>query len=169
MILIDVSIQRLLEAHARSIGEDPAWLDGVFRGVPGKLPPLIRHARGHATHLHVRFYNPVAQETARRLLVPMVRLHLIGAPVAHVRHRVKKGETLGMLARKYRTSIQAIMLANGLRSTVIRAGQSYLVPQPVKLRASPQPIRVPQRRVPPEVRPVEGRAWVEVDEAWAAR
>ena len=80
LILIDHSIQRLLEEHARSIGEDPTWLDSVFRGVPGKLPPVIRHAEGHATHLHVRFFNPIAQETGRRMLELMVRKQLVEPP-----------------------------------------------------------------------------------------
>jgi penicillin-insensitive murein endopeptidase len=151
LILIDHGVQRLLEEHARAIGEDPAWLDSVFRGVPGSLPPLIRHARGHATHLHVRLFSPLARETARRLQERLVRRKLIDPPSAWQRHRVKKGETLGMLAKKYRTTVQALMRANGLRKTVIRAGHSYLVPRHEKPSAAivRRPIAVPPRRLPP--------------------
>jgi murein endopeptidase len=149
LILIDHSIQVLLEEYARSIGEDQAWLDSVFRGVPGKLPPVIRHARGHATHLHVRFFNPIAQETGRRLQEFLVRKRMVDPPVTHVHHKAKNGETLGMLARKYRTTIKAIQRANGLRSTKIRANKVYLIPRPSGLKSSPRPPSVPHRRRPP--------------------
>jgi penicillin-insensitive murein endopeptidase len=65
-------------------------------------------------------------------------------------HRVRKGETLGMLARKYGTSVDAIKRANGLRSNLIRAKQSYRIPRagtaPV-VRA--QPVAIPRRSLPP--------------------
>jgi penicillin-insensitive murein endopeptidase len=66
MIFIDSSIQRLLADHAVASGEDPAWIDSLFqvRGKNGAAK--IRHVRGHATHLHVRFFNPRAQELGRR-------------------------------------------------------------------------------------------------------
>jgi penicillin-insensitive murein endopeptidase len=149
LILIDHSIQRLLEEHARGIGEDPAWLDSLFRGVPGKLPPVIRHAKGHATHLHVRFFNPIAQETGRRMLELLVQRKLVDPPTSFLRHKAKNGETLGMLARKYRTTVRAIQKANGLRSTKIRAKKVYLIPRPSALRTSPQPVVIPPRRRPP--------------------
>jgi murein endopeptidase len=149
LILIDHSIQVLLEEHARNIGEEPAWLDSVFRGVPGKLPPVIRHAKGHATHLHVRFFNPIAQETGRRMQEFLVQKRLVEPPVSHVHHKAKNGETLGMLARKYRTTVKAIQRANGLRSTKIRANKVYLIPRPSGLKSSPHPVSVPSRRRPP--------------------
>src|SRR5260221_874220 len=62
---MDRSVQRLVRDYAVSHGEDRTWVDQLFDG-GGSLPPLIRHAKGHATHIHVRFYNPLAQETGRR-------------------------------------------------------------------------------------------------------
>jgi len=38
-------------------------------------------------------------------------------------HRIRSGETLGGIARKYRTSVKRIMRLNGMRSTFIRAGK----------------------------------------------
>jgi penicillin-insensitive murein endopeptidase len=148
LILIDHSIQRLLEEHARTIGEDPAWLDGIFRG-SGKVPPLIRHANGHATHLHVRFYSPLAQETARRALDILVRHDLIEPPQQFVHHRAKDGETLAMLARKYGTTIGAIRTANRLKTNKIRAKKTYLIPRRAALRLSSTPVAIPPRRLPP--------------------
>jgi len=148
LILVDHSLQKLLREHALSIGEDPDWIASLFQGVPGKLRPLIVHAKGHATHLHVRFFNPIAQETARRAHSALVKSGRLGAPTAFTLHKVKKGETLGMLARKYGTSVRDIQRANGLKGTLIREKQTYRVPRKGKL-AWPLPVRVPPRRLPP--------------------
>lgn len=52
-----------------------------------------------------------------------------GAPQASgVRHTVRPGETLSGLARWYGTTVQAIMQANGLRSTTIFVGQVLFIP-----------------------------------------
>ena len=39
------------------------------------------------------------------------------------RHKVRNGETLSTIARKYGVSVKQIMKANGMRSTRIRAGR----------------------------------------------
>jgi membrane-bound lytic murein transglycosylase D len=45
------------------------------------------------------------------------------------RYRVRRGDTLGAIARKYRTSVDAIVRINGLRSrTMIREGQILRIP-----------------------------------------
>jgi penicillin-insensitive murein endopeptidase len=150
MILIDASLQRLLREYAERSGESPAWLDSLFRGAE-RLPPLIRHAPGHATHLHVRFHNPIAQETARRVYPLLLRHRRVAPPAQFVRHRVKDGETLGKLAKRYGTTIPAIQRANGLRKkTLIRAGRVYLIPRAAGgTPAVPAPVAVPPRRLPP--------------------
>jgi murein endopeptidase len=157
LILIDASIQKLLREYAVGIGEDPDWVASLFDGVPGKLRPLILHAKGHATHVHVRFFNPVAQETAHRAHAALVRHHLIGAPTAFVLHKVKKGETLGMLARKYGVSVAKIKEANGLRSSLIRAKRTYRIPKQGRVGV-PLPVVIPPRRLPPTTPSESARA-----------
>jgi LysM repeat protein len=147
LVLVDSSIQKLLEEHALAIGEDAAWVDSLFRGKRGVSRPLIVHARGHATHLHLRFYNPIAQETARKSYDLLVARGLVKPPTEFVRHRVKKGETLGMLAKKYRTSVAAIRAANGLRSNLIVAGREYRIPKRGGI-AAPARMAIPERRLP---------------------
>ncbi|MBN1605248.1 MAG: penicillin-insensitive murein endopeptidase [Polyangiaceae bacterium] len=149
MILIDVSLQRLLRKYAESIGENPSWLDSVFDGVPGRLLPLLRHAGGHATHLHVRFYNPIAQETARRVDPLLLRHGKVSPPMRTVSYRAKKGDTLGKLARRFHTTVPAIKHANGLRSSLIRANVTYRIPCPSQALAPSRPVRIPPRRLPP--------------------
>ena len=154
LILIDHSIQLLLEDYAQKHGEDLAWLSGVFRGVPGKLRPLIRHAPGHATHLHIRFFNPVAQETARRCHGFLLQAKLTSAPQSYITHKVKKNETLGMIARKYGVPIPRLRAANGLKKSLIREKSLLRVPVASRGPAGPGPrLRVPARRVPPAVKP----------------
>ena len=45
-----------------------------------------------------------------------------------LRYRVRTGDTLGAIARKYGTSIGALQRANRLRGHLIRVGQSLLIP-----------------------------------------
>jgi len=45
-----------------------------------------------------------------------------------VRHKVKPGETLGHISRRYQTTSQQIILANKLRNNTIRAGKHLLIP-----------------------------------------
>ena len=64
-LFVDRSIQVLLREHALSIGEPREFLDALFE-TPAKRDTLIRHTWGHLTHFHVRFIDPIAEETGRR-------------------------------------------------------------------------------------------------------
>lgn len=150
LILIDHSIQALLEDYAKRHGDDPGWLAGVFRGVPGKQRAIIRHAPGHATHIHIRFFNPVAQETARRCHAFLLQAKLTQAPQSYVTHKVKKNETLGMISRKYGVPVPRLRAVNGLKSSLIREKSALRIPVASRGPASPGPrLRVPTRRLPP--------------------
>ncbi len=148
-ILLDMRIQRLLYAHALSLGEDKAWLDRAFRFVKGTKEARICHASGHRTHYHVRFFNPVAQELGRRAYPHLIRLDKIKPPVFTVRHTVRTGETLGHIARRYGVTARAIQQYNGLPSTLIRAGRTYRIP--LKGVAAPPsvPLAIPARMLAP--------------------
>jgi len=148
LILMDRAVQRLVREHAIARGEDKAWIDEIFDGTD-TLPPLIRHAKGHATHLHVRFYNPLAQETGRRAYDILLRRHVIEPPSYYVRHKVKEGETLLALAKKYRVPTKSIQQANRMKSDLLRASQDYKIPQRGGVKPGPRPV-IPARRVPPE-------------------
>jgi LysM domain/Penicillin-insensitive murein endopeptidase len=153
LILIDHSIQALLEGYARARGEDPTWLTGVFRGVPGKLRPIIRHAPGHATHIHVRFFNPMAQETARRCHAHLLAAKLTSAPQSYIGHKVKKNETLGMISRKYGVPVPKLRAANGLKKSLIREKSVLRIPVASRGAVAVGPrLRVPARRIPPAPR-----------------
>jgi murein endopeptidase len=65
-LFVDRSVQVLLREHAIAIGESREFLDTLF-ATPAKRDTIIRHTWGHLTHLHVRFIDPVAEETGRRV------------------------------------------------------------------------------------------------------
>ncbi|HEY3256895.1 MAG TPA: penicillin-insensitive murein endopeptidase, partial [Polyangiaceae bacterium] len=127
LILLDHGLQEPLKEYALSIGEDPEWLAQIFQG-KGAQRAIIRHAPGHATHLHLRFWNPLAQETARRCYASLARHQLVRAPVQYTTHKAKKNETLGMIAKKYGSTVRAIREANGLHSSLIHEQAVYRIP-----------------------------------------
>lgn len=175
MILIDTSVQRLLKEHALKIGEDREWVDGIFQVGSRNLRPMIRHARGHANHIHVRFYNPIAQASAARahaLLVKQGKLPGASAaaaaaaavpPAGYIQHKVRNGQTLGILAKRYGVSVEAIQRANNLKGTFVKAKRVLNIPRagapvrgaPARGAAAPsrppmlKPPVIPPRRLPP--------------------
>ena len=145
-IFLDRSLISVLCAQAVAEGEDRAWLDDIFGRTSEK--GIIQHVRRHKDHMHVRFFNRRAQEYGRIAYPTLVETGSAPPPV--VKHRVRPGETLGLLAKRYGTSVSAIRAANGLRSTRLRAGRSYTIP----IRRTPPdegPVLVPLRRLPPEM------------------
>jgi|GEM_PF-1576932 len=149
VILLDRRIQKLLYDHARSIGEDPDWLRTVFQYPAGRGECMVRHDRGHRTHYHVRFYNRRAQELGVKAYPHLLELNKIKPPVYYQMHRVRSGQTLGHLARRYGTSIRAIQQANNLSGTLIRAGRTYRIPIRSGVASVPAVVTVPPRRLPP--------------------
>lgn len=66
-VFVDRSLHDLLRRHAEAIGEPAAFIEYMFDGPMPVRGPIIRHARGHQTHLHVRFASPIAVENATRV------------------------------------------------------------------------------------------------------
>jgi membrane-bound lytic murein transglycosylase D len=72
-----------------------------------------------------------------RLLVPVdaaegFRIAVAGLPASErmrwQRHAVRKGDSLGAIARRYRTTVEVLQSVNGLEGTQIRAGSHLMVP-----------------------------------------
>jgi len=99
----------------------------------------------------LRFWNPLAQETARRCYSALARHQLVRAPVQYTTHKVKKNETLGMIAKKYGSTVRAIRDANGLHSNLIHEQAVYRIPlsgSGVRIPHTAR-VRIPARRLPP--------------------
>jgi murein endopeptidase len=148
-IFLDRSLIAVLYRYARDEEhEDAAWLADVFGH--GERKGIVQHERRHRDHMHVRFFNRVAQERGRIVYPLLVEQGVVGPPL--VRHRVRRGETVGHLAQAYGSSVAAIRAANHLRGNLLRAGRSYLVPVR-KVRGESEPVVVPPRRLPPPSAP----------------
>lgn len=146
-LFIDRWVQILLKNHATKLGEDETWLAQVFKG-SAERPALIRHAAGHATHIHVRFFNPKAQENARLAYPHLITEKIIEPVVVYHKHTVKKGETLGRLAKRYGTTVLAIQQANGIRGTNIIARRTYNIPAPGGPAPVTEHLEFPPRLIP---------------------
>ncbi len=145
-IFMNTSVQRLIGAFAEEAGEDNAWLDSVF-GYRGRhAAPLIRHAWGHDTHWHVRFFNARAQRLAVRLFDALVERQIIAPRRGYVRHQVREGDSFASLAEHFATSKRAIVRTNG--PWPIRPGRTYVIPVHRNVRRATSPV-VPPRRLPP--------------------
>lgn len=149
-IFMDIRVQRMLRDYALEIGEDPAWLEQLFGGGTSQLRPLITHEPGHRTHIHIRYYNPIAQETGRRLYHALLQRKLIEPPTYFVHYKAKRGDTLITIARRFQTSVAALKRANGLRSSRLYAGRTYKIPRRGGIKPPPGPLSIPERRLPPD-------------------
>lgn len=147
LIFVDRRVQRWLRSYAESIGEDPGWLHSIFDGNETH-ESMIRHEPGHDTHFHVRFYNPIAEETARRCYSALLEQKKLLPMRYNITHTVKKGETLIGLAKRYGMTPGAIMRANGMKQSSIMANKKYFIPQNGPAAPS-APTAVPPRRIPP--------------------
>ena len=96
-------------------------------------------------------YNPGLNRWAtdprgpHRLVLPRDRAAAFEARLAEIpprarvrwtRHRVRRGETLGHIARRYRVTVADIRRVNRIRGHLIRAGQSLLIPVASRDRAA---------------------------------
>jgi hypothetical protein len=102
-LFLDRSLHPLLRAEAERVGESPGLIAEVFDGDASKQP-IMRHARGHQTHLHVRFASAVAVRTAQR----------VGARLGASASR--RGALLGVLKQRARVQAKSGNGASGLKT-----------------------------------------------------
>lgn len=155
-ILVDTSIQKLLREYALAQGEDHDFVDKMIQYGSKQPHTVLRHIKGHATHLHVRFLSPVARQVGARA-EPFFHGELVRAaapppppskkgPAAQqaktdagrdskktaepgfVEHRVHDGDTLYRLAQHYGVSVDAIRKANGLKGVALKPKMVLKIP-----------------------------------------
>ena len=69
---------------------------------------------------------PLGMELAFEEALPQISKHTVDLVT---KHRVRRGEVLSTIARKYRVPYRSIMRINNMHSTRIRAGQLLVIPQ----------------------------------------
>jgi membrane-bound lytic murein transglycosylase D len=105
----------------------PEVIDGKLYVPPGHL---IRVPAGAANGFEVAYARLGSHERFERQRVYFLL------------HKVRKGQTLGGIAREYRTSVDQLQKANGLRSSMIRIGQVIKVPPREESRPGPISVAV---------------------------
>lgn len=122
------SIASLMKTHGMSRDELLGWnpaLSASTNLVPAgyrvKIPsdrtsePLVTMAQAQ---------QPARRLRAKRTAAPTT------TPIQVVHHRVKPGETLLQIAKRYGASVQRILQANGLRRAhLVRAGTTLVIPK----------------------------------------
>ncbi len=152
-IRIPVGTESTFVARFDSLPE--AARDAFTKVTSKKGQTLASIAKAHDVNARIlAWYNP-SLSTSKRLPagktvlipaghviaaardVPDPRIERYGSSSGRrVVHVVKRGESLGLIAKRYRTTVNALMRANGLKRTVVYPGQSILVRGPAR-RSSP--------------------------------
>ena len=111
----------------------------------GKVADLAQIPREELRALNPEFNRwATAPDGPHHLLVPVPAKErfetLLAALPRDVRlrlahHRVRRGDTLGAIARRHRVSIEALRGANGIQGSLIHPGQDLLVPLPYRATA----------------------------------
>lgn len=76
-IFADRSIIAMLQEQAEALGLDEAERAQLFYDRAHAPEGALRHAWGHSTHLHVRFYSPLAEARGQQLYPQLTRLGLV--------------------------------------------------------------------------------------------
>ena len=113
-----------LKRYARDVAKvSPEELELYFGSK--KKPGIIRHLRGHADHIHVRFKAPRSIAAVREY----VKRHGMKAikPLP-VYAKVLRGDSLWKLSRRHRTTIKKLTRWNRIsRRKVLRPGQKLII------------------------------------------
>lgn len=115
---VTVNKQVHLKAVARELG--------ISYGLLKELNPALRRNSTPGTPYALKVPKGKGQEVLARL----EHIPLWQPPIpAYVIHRVRRGESLSVIARRYRTSVRAIMNLNGLRREhYIKIGWKLRIP-----------------------------------------
>lgn len=75
--------------------------------------------------------------------------------VSWVRHRIRSGETLSTIARRYNVRMSEIKRFNKLRSNLIRAGKSLVIPIPSDKNVRAKYAKIERKSTPRRTKPLE--------------
>lgn len=127
---VTISKQMHLKDIARSIGVSETQLKELNPELRYKITPQDNYSL------------KVPPNHGDVLLAGLDKIPVTSPPQrAFLYHRVKSGETLSVIARRYRTSVRGIMHANNLkRSNFIVAGRLLKIPQRGYVYPQPEPV-----------------------------
>ena len=121
---IRVAPQKKLSDIARVIAVSPTKLKELN---PALIHDATPPGNPYPIHVPVGYASIVGQKQQQIASLANVNPQ-IAKKSRNYRHKVRRGDTLGKIARKYGTSVSKIKRANGLRSSTIRVGQRLKIP-----------------------------------------
>ncbi|MEP6989490.1 MAG: transglycosylase SLT domain-containing protein [bacterium] len=141
-------------------GDTPARLASAH-GIPETallaFNPMLHVLKSGRLAIGQPVLVPVPSVAAAALMVPDPGIEKYPSSTKHMKlHTVKRGETVGGIARKYATTSERIMRLNGLRKPMIFPGQSLIVAGSAQratgkkaTRLTPSPHRKGSVKAPP--------------------
>lgn len=125
---IDYRLQRPLYRYARDIRKLSAEvLDAYFEYPKGKRARrgIIRHLKGHADHMHVRFFAPQSEAAIKEYVRRHGKKVLKPLPVYA---RIRSGDSLWRISRRHRVSLKKLIRWNRIsRRKILRPGRKLIV------------------------------------------
>jgi membrane-bound lytic murein transglycosylase D len=128
------------QAHLKSISKTTGIDLSELRALNPELRYQILPAESYTLRVPIGSQEAI---TANLEAIPVTQL----PQRSYVWHRVRTGESLSIIARRYRTSVGKIKRANNLRGSMIRAGRKLKIPQRgyvASRRRTVQPTTVPR-------------------------
>ena len=126
-IFMDYRLQRPLYKYLKSVIKLPPKQLRRYLSYPRRSGGIIRHLKGHADHLHVRFYAPQSIAAGKLYLRKHGKKVLRPVPVYY---RIRRGDRLIKIAKRYRVKWRKLMRWNRLskrRARRLRPGQRLVV------------------------------------------
>ncbi len=125
---IDYRLQKPLYIYARDVAKiDANELARVFQYPNGRRyrESVLRHLRGHADHMHIRFRAPRALAAA----TAYIKKYGTGALKPLPRYyKVRRGDSLWRISRKFRVKIKHLTKWNGIRrKKTLRPGMKLVI------------------------------------------
>ena len=126
-VFMDHRLQRPLYRYLKNELKLSPSLLNKYISYPRRKGGIIRHLKGHADHMHIRFYAPQSLEGGKAYL----RKHgtKVVKPVP-VYYRIRRGDNLIKIARRFRIKWTKLMKWNRLnrrKARRLRAGKRLVV------------------------------------------
>ena len=99
--------------------------------------------------MHVRFYNPVAQQTGYRVYPLAIKNKLFKERRSYVRGWAKKTDSREAFLERYGISLSTFQEANGRRGRTFRPGRHYKVLRFGPVDPGEGPPKILPRMLPP--------------------
>jgi LysM repeat protein len=118
---------RVVRTRGGETPEKLAKLTGVRSGRIDAFNGKLRKTKSGKYIADQIIYVPTPDAVAAATSVPDPSIERWGTSGSSRTHVVRKGETLGLIAKHYNTSVEALMKLNGLKKSIIFPGQQILV------------------------------------------